>query len=242
MNDYNPELYKKPCTVCTGPTSIWGVVDYNKSCEEQHGKYLEYAGVAIYYLKCHHCGHLFTPDFDDWSTQDFLDNIYNEDYHMVDPEYDGTRSTRDAEWFAQSMANNKHLDIMDYGAGTGIFGKQLKDKGFKVESWDPLWNKPVPWDSQRRFDFITAFEVLEHSPSPRETVKQMVQWLKPSGQILITTLSNDILQGKRDPSYWYLAPRNGHVAMFSNKSIQELFATVGMKVQHLALNTHLATY
>lgn len=242
MKPYDSEIYKKPCTVCGNETSIWGVVDFNKSCEEQNGTYLDYCGVAIYYLKCNHCNHLFTPDFDDWSKEDFLDNIYNEDYLLVDPEYNGARSLRDVEWFSRAIGYNKNISILDYGAGPAVFGSELLKQGYQIESWDPMWNKPVSWDQNKRFDMITAFEVLEHSPTPKETLKEMIQWLKPGGQILITTLSNDILQGKRDPTYWYLAPRNGHVSMFSNKSLEELFSTVGMKVQHLAWNTHLASY
>ena len=105
-----------------------------------------------------------------------------------------------------------------------------------------MWAEGPTWDKDERFDLITAFEVLEHTPTPKETLLDMHQWLKPTGQILITTLANDIMQEKRDPTYWYLAPRNGHVSMFSNKSIELLFSEVGMKVQHLAWNTHLATY
>jgi len=242
MKPYDPELYKKPCPVCNSESSIWGCVDFNKTCEENNGTYLEYAGVAVYYLQCTKCQHLFTPDFDDWDKEDFLSNIYNDDYILADPEYSGVRSLRDVEWFTKAIQNDKSLEILDFGAGPAVFGKELIKRGYKVESWDPLWETDPTWPADKKFDLITAFEVLEHSPTPKATLADMVKWLNPNGRILITTLANDILQGRRDPTYWYLAPRNGHVAMFSNKSIDELFSSVGMKVQHLAWNTHLATY
>lgn len=217
-------------------------MDFNKSCEEHNGKYLEYCGIPVYYLKCNHCDHIFTSDFDHWTKEEFKENIYNSEYLSVDPEYNGERSRRDVEWFSKAISYNKNIEILDYGAGPAVFGSELVKQGFKVDSWDPMWDAPISWPQNKKFDLITAFEVLEHSPTPKETIKEMQQWLKPTGQILITTLVNDILQGKRDPTYWYLSPRNGHVAMFSNKSIEELFSSIGMKVQHLAWNTHLATY
>lgn len=242
MRDYNEDLYKKNCPICENKSYIWGCVDFNKSCEELNGKYLEYSGVPIYYLKCGTCDHIFSTDFDDWDLEDFKENIYNEHYIEVDPEYNGTRSLRDVKMLMQMTNNNKNFSILDYGAGPGVFGNELKKQGYDIESWDPLWLTPPSWDQNKKFDIITAFEVLEHSPNPKQTLLDMHKWLKPDGKILITTLVNDIMQGKRDPTYWYLSPRNGHVSMFSNQSLEKLFKTVNMKVQHLAWNTHLASY
>lgn len=242
MREYNEEIYQKNCIICQGQTYIWGCVDFNKSCEELNEKYLEYSGVPVYYLKCEECDHIFSTDFDNWTLEDFKNNIYDENYISVDPEYNGTRSLRDVEWFTKSINYNKSLEILDYGAGPGVFGKELVKKGYKVESWDPLWGTEISWSKNKKFDLITAFEVIEHSPTPYETIKEMHQWLKPNGKILITTLANDIMQGKRDPTYWYLAPRNGHICMYSNKSIEILFKSVGMNINHLAWNTHLAYY
>ena len=55
------------------------------------------------------------------------------------------------------------------------------------------------------------------------------------------TLSNDIIRDE-GVNYWYLAPRNGHVCMYSNDSLQILFDKVGMSVQHLAPNTHIVSW
>lgn len=242
MRDYDENLYKKSCTICGSDTYIWGCVDFNKSCEELNNKFLDYSGVPIYYLKCTNCNHIFSTDFDDWDHEDFKENIYNEHYIEVDPEYSGARSLRDVQWFTKSINYDKSLNILDYGAGPAVFGKELVKDGYNVESWDPLWGTDITWEQDKKFDLITAFEVLEHSPTPIRTIKEIHGYLAPQGKILITTLANDILQDKRDPTYWYLAPRNGHVCMYSNRSIEILFSLVGMKVQHLAWNTHLAYY
>jgi 2-polyprenyl-3-methyl-5-hydroxy-6-metoxy-1,4-benzoquinol methylase len=217
-------------------------VDFNKSCEERNGMYLPYSGVAIYYVKCDQCDYLFTTDFDEWSKEDFLDNIYNDDYITVDPEYDGKRSVNDAKYFINNLRFAKNMDILDYGAGPGVLGNELNQAGYHVESWDPMWGTDPTWEKDKKFDLVMAWEVMEHTPTPQETLKEMMQWLRPGGQILLCTLSTGIMQGKRDPAFWYLSPRNGHVCMYSDKSLDTLFDQVGMRVQHDPWSIHLASF
>jgi len=232
----------KKCKICDHPAPIWGCVDFNKSCIEEQGNYLQYSGVAVHYLKCNNCGYLFTTDFDKWTKDDYRRNIYNDDYMVVDPDYGGVRSARDVIWFTKFLNGNKSLDILDYGAGTATFGTEMCKLGYKVDSWDPMWDTPPTWNKDKKFDLITAFEVLEHSPTPKATLDDLHQWLKPGGRVLITSLANDVMNGKREATHWYLSPRNGHVAMFSIKSMETLFATKGMKMQHDGPNVHLAYY
>jgi SAM-dependent methyltransferase len=237
MTDY----HDTNCKICNQPTSIWGVVDFNKNCEERNGMYLPYTGVPIYYLKCRSCEFIFTTDFDDWDHEDFKANIYNDDYITVDPEYNGTRSINDARWFMNNMRVSKDASILDYGAGPAVMGQELAKQGYKVDSWDPFWDTLPTWDQDKKFDLIMAFEVMEHTPTPRETLADMLQWLKPDGKILLATCSADIMQGKRDPTFWYLSPRNGHVCMYSDQSLDVLFNQVGMKCIHDPWNIHLAS-
>ncbi len=79
----------QPCKICGGDTALDGVVDFNKSCHEQHGLRLPVTGVPVYYRRCAACGFLFTDALDDWSIEDFRAHIYNDDYHVVDPDYLG---------------------------------------------------------------------------------------------------------------------------------------------------------
>jgi hypothetical protein len=242
MKDSYKNYHDIKCKICNSDTSIWGCVDFNKNCEERNGMYLPYTGVAIYYLKCNHCDYLFSVDFDEWSKEDFKDNIYNNDYIIVDPEYNGQRSINDAKFFVNNLTVPKHLDILDYGAGPAVLGTELVEQGYRVESWDPMWGTDPTWDQDKKFDLVMAWEVMEHTPTPKETLEEMMTWLKPNGSILLCTLSTGIMQDKRDPAFWYLSPRNGHVCMYSDKSLDTLFAQVGMRVQHDPWSIHIATY
>ena len=59
--------------------------------------------------------------------------------------------------------------MLDYGGGNGLTARLLREAGFKhVEVYDPF----VPEYVKRpkgEFDIIMMFEVLEHSPTPKET-------------------------------------------------------------------------
>src|SRR5579875_2261389 len=75
------------CKVCGGPSPLFGVVDFHKSCIEAQGRRLAYAGAPIYYRRCQRCAFLFTTAFDAWDFDAFRCNIYNDDYLTVDPDY-----------------------------------------------------------------------------------------------------------------------------------------------------------
>jgi len=75
------------CPLCHSNCFILDVVDFNKSCEESKGKFLELSGIPIYYVTCEACGFTYTPDIYKWTKNEFEKNIYNENYIDVDPDY-----------------------------------------------------------------------------------------------------------------------------------------------------------
>src|SRR4051812_18217113 len=87
----------RSCKICGGAAHLFGVVDFNRSCEELRGKYLAASGAPIYYRRCTACNFLFTDLFDDWSHTEFNRNIYNEKYAEVDPDYISVRPLANAE-------------------------------------------------------------------------------------------------------------------------------------------------
>ena len=75
------------CKCCGGNSELFGVVDFNKNCEIRRKSPLPLSGIPIYYHRCTRCAFIFTAAFDDFTNQQFLDVIYNEQYALVDPEY-----------------------------------------------------------------------------------------------------------------------------------------------------------
>ena len=224
------------CKICDSSTTIFGVCDFNKNCVNTDK--LKLIGYPIYYHICNNCNFIFTTDLDSWSIKEYKEYIYNDEYILVDPSYEYDRPHSLVSWFMPLLEQNfKKSDlILDYGAGTSVFGNELSSLGWNCSSWDPVWELPLIFNN--KFDLITAFEVLEHTPTPIKTTEEILSLLSSNGKILIQTLCNDSSL-EEGINCWYISPRNGHVSMHSTKSLSIMFSKYNKKVKHLSLNTHI---
>jgi tetratricopeptide (TPR) repeat protein/SAM-dependent methyltransferase len=228
-----------PCKVCGEGCGLFGLVDFHKSCEEARGKKLALSGFAVYYRRCARCGFVFTCDFDGWAPEDFQRYIYNADYRLVDPDYTEVRPAGNARLVAESFAVSREaMRILDYGGGAGVLAKRLQEAGFRAETYDPFSGFDAPPTGP--FDLVTCFEVMEHVPSPRETVRAMAGLLKEEGAILFSTLVQPKDFARVGLGWWYAAPRNGHISLYSTAALARLFGEAGMKVVSFSEAMHLA--
>jgi SAM-dependent methyltransferase len=232
-------LQPTECKICRGPSPLFGVVDFHKSCIEAQGRRLTLSGCPIYYRRCQQCAFTFTDAFDAWSPEAFRQHIYNDDYLTVDPDFIEVRPSGNAAVVSSTFQLFKDsMQILDYGGGVGLFAQRLRDHGFSAETYDPFSNfNQIPSVS---FDLITCFEVMEHVPWPTETVATIVSLLKEQGAILFSTLLQPDNFAAVGLSWWYAAPRNGHVSLYSRQSLAHLFAPHGMRVASFSEGLHIA--
>jgi 2-polyprenyl-6-hydroxyphenyl methylase/3-demethylubiquinone-9 3-methyltransferase len=228
------------CKICGGPSPLFGVVDFHKSCIEANHKKLALSGIPIYYRRCQQCGFLFTTAFDDWSHAAFARHIYNADYKIVDPDYDRARPEGNARliggWFANARSA---LRILDYGGGNGRFAELLRQAGFAATSYDSFVDGPAL--PSARFNVITSFEVLEHSSTPRETAAEIASLLADDGIVVCSTLLQTQEFETLGLNWWYVGPRNGHVSIHSRASLSRLFAQLGFRLATFSNNNlHIA--
>lgn len=209
------------CPVCKTAGSLLDVVDLNKSCEEQRGKYLPLTGVAVYYGLCNHCGFCWAPELHQWPLSRFEEDIYNADYGVVDPDYLQIRPTSNAEVlrsiFPVFPPTLRHLD---YGGGNGLLSRQLSAAGWHSKSYDPFVDKQTDIASLGQFELITAFEVFEHVPDVWALMSDLSSLLAQDGLVLFSTLLSDgNIHPNQRLSWWYASPRNGHISLFSRNAL-----------------------
>jgi SAM-dependent methyltransferase len=217
---------RTPCPICEGTSSPLDVVDFNKSCEEARGKYLPLTGVPIYYFLCEQCGFCFAPEFSQWQLEDFEKKIYNSEYLQVDPDYLDVRPRANANSLISAFRDRgSEIRHLDYGGGKGLLSDLLRKSGWQTTSYDPFVDREIYLENLGKFDLITAYEVFEHVPDVKQLISNLSSLLVQDGVVLFSTLLSDGNLGPRQRiSWWYASPRNGHISLFSRKSLAILGA------------------
>jgi SAM-dependent methyltransferase len=229
------------CKICGGLASLFGVVDFHKSCEEARGVRFPLSGVPIYYRRCAECKFLFTDAFDDWSIEQFRTHIYNDEYKLVDPDYHSVRPRANADVVVRLWGAIKtETRVLDYGGGNDAFCTVLRHAGFPAEvTFDPI----VPEYATRpdgKFDLVTSFETFEHLPDPAAGIASLLEFAAEPGLIFFTTLLQPVDFEQQRLNWWYVGPRNGHVSLFSREALTKAWNRHGYRLASLAHNAHFA--
>jgi 2-polyprenyl-6-hydroxyphenyl methylase/3-demethylubiquinone-9 3-methyltransferase len=228
------------CKICGGRADLFGITDLNKNCEQYRQEVLPLSGVPIYYHRCSVCDFVFTTAFDSFTHEDFAKHIYNDEYHLVDPEFSGHRPQECANYLLEMFPNQRPANVLDYGGGDGSLGQALRTAGFTdVTVYDPF----VPKNAQRpqgTFDLITCFEVLEHTPQPLQTLRDIVSMLRTPGLIVFSTVLRAGPALQQGINWWYIAPRNGHISIFSPQSLHRLMSACGLRCGLSPTSRHVA--
>lgn len=232
---------KYTCPVCENSCALLDVVDFNKSCEEIRGKYLEISGTPIYYALCSDCGFCYSPEISAWSLHDFEREIYNDQYIVVDPDYVEARPRTNAgNLIAMFEKQSKKIKHLDYGGGDGFLSKLLCESGWNSTPYDPFVNKEISLKQIGTFDLITAFEVFEHVPDIHILMSNLRSLLTPDGVVLFSTLVSDgQIHKNQRLSWWYASPRNGHISLFSKKSLSIIGKQYGFNIGSFSDGFHV---
>ena len=241
MSHATPNTMTGPpaCPVCGAATTLLDVVDLNKSCEEARGIFLPIAGIPVYYSLCDQCGFCFAPELHRWSIDEFSARIYNDDYKQVDPDYLDARPRANAQLLANMFAKQvlaiRHLD---YGGGNGELSSELFAAGWDSTSYDPFVDGPLREDLGR-FNLVTSFEVFEHVPDVNHLISTLASLVEEDGMVLFSTLLSDgILARNQRVQWWYASPRNGHISLFSRRSLALLGEKEGLDLVSFSPNLH----
>ena len=228
-----------PCPVCGSSCEWLDALDFNKSCEEARGTSLPRSGVLVAYALCGNCGFCFAPQICAWPVETFARWIYNDAYVQVDPDYLGTRPRSNADVLDQLFVPAPAARHIDYGGGDGMLANILRERGWNSSSYDPFLERDRAHESRGRFDLITAFEVFEHVPDIDALIRDLDRLRTPTGIVLFSTLVSDgEVHPNRPIKWWYAAPRNGHISLYSRKSLGLLASRMSLNFASFSDNFH----
>ncbi len=145
---------------------------------------------------------------------------------------DRKRKIAELEFEFLSKLPAKGNQLLDLGAGAGLFAEVAAEKGYEVTAVDPAIQKDrilnIPTieaiegtirdiSDTEKFDIVTLWDVIEHIPDPLELLSDASSHLKKDGWLILETgnyKSKDrLLCGNRHWMYaldhrWYFAPES----------------------------------
>ena len=136
--------------------------------------------------------------------------------------------------------------VCDVGCGDGQFLGLAKERG-----WVPYgieMNPPAAARARERgatvsvgvleelddlewgtFDLVTSWDVLEHTPTPRQFAERLVRLLAPHGTLVVTTLNLPSLAWRAFGTKWSMVGED-HFTYWDRRSMTALFESLGLEV------------
>lgn len=144
----------------------------------------------------------------------------------------------------------KAQDILDFGAGLGLYAQSLKDKNLKVKCFE-IDEKLIGRLRSKGFDVFSKLEnikpssldliysanVLEHIQDDQEILEQFFMWLKPGGKLFLYVPAFMHLYSSMDKKV-------GHFRRYNKTELLEKTTAVGfvpLKCHYVDSLGYLAT-
>ena len=221
------------CKICDQLSHPFDTLDFGKTARENF--YPQgYLGIPVLYFKCTSCGFVFTHFFDVFTPQQWEHFVYNGEYVQVDPAFLGHRPDRNARLIEAFLCGRRRAQVvgLDFGGGNGATASLLREKGWTYNAFDPFGVNDVNAGRIGQYNVCSAFEVFEHLPDPVSSLKSLLELATPGRlTIIITTLVHDgVINDWSRLNWWYAAPRNGHISLFSHAALQALARRFGLQV------------
>jgi Methyltransferase domain len=190
------------CKVCDGVSPFFG----ETTVLRKH---------RVRYFRCEGCGFIQT-ETPYWLEEAYSSAIAGQDVGIMQRNL----INREITSAVLNLLFPNALHCVDFGGGHGILVRLMRDRGFEF-SWSDLhavndYARGFDCQPGLTYDFLTAFEVLEHLVNPVDDLSKLMTM---SENVFVTTC----LMPEPTPdlaSWWYYLPTSGqHVSFHTKKSL-----------------------
>lgn len=190
---------------------------------------------------CRACGFMFSRDtLPSLDIDQFYIDGYHDQRHMDGQRVNATTNVELLHYFCPDLARRSLLDI---GSGYGFLLDKIRSGGADRVAGVELSNAQRDYSIRKlklethgqiddlspddKFDVVTAFEVIEHIPAPREFIVRACEHLKVGGSLIIGTdnFASDVVNalGRQFPKW---IPHE-HVSFFTSTTLKQMLEGCG---------------
>ncbi len=180
------------------------------------------------YLRCLSCDFIFVPKMYHLSDAEEKSRY---DTHNNDP-----NDHRYRHFLSQLLVPlleriQQKSNGLDFGSGPGpTLSLMLEECGHSVDLYDKFYANDISV-FEKKYDFITATEVVEHLSEPMAEISRLIEMLNNQGHLAVMT---QILTPQIDFSSWYYKNDPSHIGFFTKKSLSFLASYLNIEVYFIS--------
>jgi 2-polyprenyl-3-methyl-5-hydroxy-6-metoxy-1,4-benzoquinol methylase len=195
------------CPICNGSESPFGTL-------------IVMSKFNVSYFRCTNCGFIHTEQ-PYWLERAYSEAIASQDVGVI------TRNEMNAVFTSSllSLAFRNTSHALDFGGGHGVFVRMMRDRGFNF-FWKDLYAsnhfaRGFEFDPKISYDFVTAFEVLEHFVEP---MRELESIMDIADNVFVSTLTVPTPTPQLSDSWYYLPSTGQHLSFYTKETLLHIAA------------------